>query len=332
MNTTGGTPGDLDVTHELVTAATVAAQAPSILNTQPWKWRIHAGLADLYADTRRQLPVIDGDGRLLTISCGAALHLARLALAAHGAAAEITLTPTPQDPFHLARVSISGRVQADDASRRQYEAIPHRHTDRSPLLDEPVAADAIAEFKRLVGEFSTWLHPLSRNEVLDLATATVQAQSDQLSDVATVRELDAWGGAHRPPGAGIPDTDIPAVYAHTSVPAPDLGHVDSLPVNDRYDDAAIYAILVGPDDRSAGWIRAGEALSAMWLCATERRIAVLPLAAAVEELATRQSLHRTLAGKGYAHLAVRLGIADPDQPGTPRTVRMPASATIKVFA
>jgi hypothetical protein len=200
------------------------------------------------------------------------------------------------------------------------------------LLDEPVAADAIAEFTRLVGEFFTGLYPLSRNEVLELATATVQAQSDQLGDVATLRELDAWGGAHRPPGAGIPDTDIPAVYAHTSVPAPDLGHVGSLPVNDRHDDAAIYAILVGPDDRSAAWIRAGQALDAMWLCATERRIAVLPLAAAVEELATRQSLHGTLAGRGYAHLAVRLGIADPDQPGTPRTDRMPASATIKVFA
>ncbi len=46
-------------------------------NTQPWRWRIADDRLDLYADQARRLDVIDPDDRLLTVSCGAALHHAR---------------------------------------------------------------------------------------------------------------------------------------------------------------------------------------------------------------------------------------------------------------
>jgi len=92
----------------------------------------------------------------------------------------------------------------------------------------------------------------------------------------------------------------------------------------------MYAILYGPNDEPASWIQAGRALSAMWLYAVAHNIAVLPLSAAVEETFTRQSLYRMLGGLGYAQLAVRLGIADPNQEATPHTPRLPASETITI--
>ncbi len=58
-------------------AAINAAQAPSIFNTQPWRWQIGPARLALHADRTRQLRIADPEGRLLAISCGAALHHAR---------------------------------------------------------------------------------------------------------------------------------------------------------------------------------------------------------------------------------------------------------------
>ena len=99
---------DAAATKMLTQAATTAARAPSIHNTQPWRWRIHGTVADLYADRGRWLRVGDPDRRMLTISCGAALHHARVALAATGAAIEVDLLPTASDNDHLARITVTG--------------------------------------------------------------------------------------------------------------------------------------------------------------------------------------------------------------------------------
>src|SRR5690606_32132752 len=68
----------------LTRAAHAAGMAPSVHNTQPWRWRVFPEWLELYADRSRQLGRADPEGRLMTISCGAALHHARVALAAEG--------------------------------------------------------------------------------------------------------------------------------------------------------------------------------------------------------------------------------------------------------
>ena len=72
------------VTQALTEAATTAGHAPSIHNTQPWRWRLTADQMDLYVERSRVLEVTDPDTRLATLSCGAALHHARVGLAARG--------------------------------------------------------------------------------------------------------------------------------------------------------------------------------------------------------------------------------------------------------
>src|SRR5690349_20755278 len=68
----------------LIAAAGAAGYAPSIHNTQPWHWRVSGDVMELSAEPDRQLPTTDPDGRLMVLSCGAALHHARTALAAEG--------------------------------------------------------------------------------------------------------------------------------------------------------------------------------------------------------------------------------------------------------
>lgn len=321
-----------DLVGALTTAATAAGLAPSIHNTQPWSWRIRRGVADLFADTRRQLQVADASRRLLTISCGAALHHARVCLAAAGVAVEVNLLPAAGDPFHLARVTVTGAVPASDADRGMCDAIPLRHTDRRPLLDEPVAADAVIAMRRLAVDYGAGLHPLDRAQVLSLADATRRAQADEIADSATRRELDSWTGSRRPAGTGVPDANIPEAATRSTVPSRDFGHVGVLPVADQGDSAATYAILYGLDDQPASWLRCGQALSAVWLYATQKGIAVLPLSAPIEELPTRQALHGILGGLGSAHLPLRLGMSDPAFPVPARTPRLPVNVTVTVLA
>ena len=76
-------------------------------------------------------------------------------------------------------------------------------------------------------------------------------------------------------------------------------------------------------------LRAGEALSAAWLTATEHGVAVLPFSAVVEAPATRTVLRRLLAGLGHPYLVIRLGLADPDHPGPPPTSRLAPAQTIE---
>ena len=55
------------VEEQLRFLAGYAILAPSIHNTQPWKFRIHGPTLDLYADRERALPVADPWERTLVI-------------------------------------------------------------------------------------------------------------------------------------------------------------------------------------------------------------------------------------------------------------------------
>src|SRR5215207_8758566 len=104
-------------------AATVALRAPSIFNTQPWRWRLDDGVAELRADRERQLHTVDPQGRLLTLSCGVALHHLRAALAASGTQVEVARLPEPGDPDLLARVRVTGKEPVTAAAMRHYESL-----------------------------------------------------------------------------------------------------------------------------------------------------------------------------------------------------------------
>ncbi len=82
----------------------VASKAPSVHNTQPWRWRGGGHTLELYADRTRQLARTDPLGRNLTISCGAALHHAQVAAGALGWGPAVIRHPDPDRPDLLARM------------------------------------------------------------------------------------------------------------------------------------------------------------------------------------------------------------------------------------
>src|SRR6266516_3526053 len=97
---------DAGIARRIVEAA---GAAPSIHNTQPWRFRVGGGdLLEVHGDPERMLWVADAHGRALHLSCGAALFNVRLAIRAAGAKPLVWPLPDPQgEPTLMAAVQLS---------------------------------------------------------------------------------------------------------------------------------------------------------------------------------------------------------------------------------
>jgi hypothetical protein len=308
-------------------ALTIAGLAPSVHNTQPWHWRIRPGALELWAERGRQLTAGDPDGRLLTLSCGAALHHAQVALAAQGYGTTVVPYPDPTHPDHLAHLSLSGPVPVTAASMRLYHAIGLRSTDRRPVTPLPVDENALLGITLAVQAEGCYLQPLRPDQAIELASTVAYAQETEAADEEWRAEMARWAGGNRPDGTGIPDANIPAEQPRTTVPERDFGRLGTLPVDDGHDRHAVYAILYGELDEPVDWLGAGRALSAAWLTATDHAVSVMPISAPIEVPATRQALRTQLAGLGYPYLVLRLGMTG-ERRGPAPTPRLDSTRTV----
>jgi len=317
---------DTQTQRALLQAADAARYAPSVHNTQPWRWVVRPDRLELFAAADRGLPVADPDRHLLLISCGAALHHARVALAAEGWQCRIE-RPAGEP---LAVLHPTGHGPVDPVAIRHFEQLRVRRTDRRTVGDDPVAPDVLDALVRVVEQAGARLHPLSRDQVIDLAVIVEQAAKAQGADDRLQAETSAWAGGDRAAGTGIPGPSLPRELPPTTVAERDFGTTGSLPAGTGHDNAATYAVLYGPGDDPADWLRAGEALDAVWLAATEHDVNLLPSSAPVEVPFTRHELRRLLGDVGNPYLVVRLGTQDPAHAGPAHTPRLPTTQVIEV--
>jgi hypothetical protein len=67
--------------------------APSLFNTQPWRFRLCPDRIEVHPDLGRRLIAHDPEDRELRIACGAALFNLRLAVHAQGITPVVTIDP-----------------------------------------------------------------------------------------------------------------------------------------------------------------------------------------------------------------------------------------------
>ncbi|MEU8233223.1 nitroreductase [Actinoplanes sp. NPDC048967] len=318
--------------RRLRAAARSALHAPSVFNSQPWSWRINGDTLLLYADRSRQLHSIDPDGRLLMISCGAALHHARTALAADGWSAEVECLPGAGHPDLLARIRLGAAVPPGPRTRRTAGAIRRRRTDRRPFGDRAVPENLLTRLRRCVELEGAYLHVVRQDQVPALAVACEHAAGAEHEDPAYLADLDRWTDRPAWRGDGVP-AGTAVRPALRRVPVRDFapGGTAGLVTGTGVDKGAAYVILFGSADQPGDLLRAGEALSALLLLATAEGLASATLSEAVEVSWPRLLLRDLLSGLGEPYLAVRLGyrVSGQPVPATPR--RFPAEA-IKVVA
>ena len=203
MNTV---PATLGLGSEEVTGLlATAGRAPSLHNSQPWRFRVLPDLIELWADPQRRLPAADPSGREQRLACGAALFNLRLALHGHGIRPLVT---TPNDPDHpdlLACIRYGGRKPPTPAQQQLLAAVPRRHTNRRPFTDEPITSTELSAMRRAALDEGAWLyvvnHPAQRATLSRLAA---HAHATQQANPAFLAEAAHWIAVEPGRPDGIP--------------------------------------------------------------------------------------------------------------------------------
>ncbi|MDQ7910419.1 nitroreductase family protein [Phytohabitans sp. ZYX-F-186] len=327
----GGFGAAADEATRLRAAAMAAGRAPSILNTQPWRWRLRGDELDLYAVRSRRVDSIDPEGRLLTVSCGAALHHARVALAAAGREPAVTRCPDPGDPDLLARMRVAGPHEVRPEDRDDERSIGRRRSDRRPFpATEPVPDETLAALEAAATGEGAWLHRVGPEQIAFLVTAGEGAASIQGRDEAYSSDLHAWTRRGHASGEGVPPETVVSP-TERRVPLRDFTLDGESLLEPGYGDDryAQYLIVATDGDRPLDWLRAGEAVSAVWLAATSRGLAGSAMSDVVEVPGARALLTGLLDRHGYPQLVLRFGL-DMQQRRPPASPRQPPASTIEI--
>ncbi|MGW4528290.1 Acg family FMN-binding oxidoreductase [Amycolatopsis sp. NPDC004378] len=303
---------DSDQVKSVIGAAVLA---PSTHNTQPWRFRCTPAGLELHADPDRALPVADADRRELLVSCGAALFNLRAAIHALGAHPATTLFPRRDDPTLLAVIGPFAARRPDPRMVQLADAIPRRHTNRTPFAPDGIPGSLVAELRHAAEVEQAWLPQLSAKQLERLRELVHKAHHAQVADPAFRREWDSWTARAPDCRDGVPE------YAAGATPSTNGGWVlrdfGSSP-RDRTDHSEPLVVVIGSfDDTPADRVRAGQAMQRVLLTATAAGFDASFVSQPVEVPVVRTELRALLGGGLWPQIVLRLGRGTP-VPWTPR--------------
>jgi nitroreductase len=319
-------------------AVDVAVRAPSIHNTQPWRWVFDGEALTLLADRSRQLRVADPSGHSLLISCGAAVVLTELGLRTAGWRVESVLFPDPDDRDVLARFRAVGREAPGEALQTQIEAALRRRSDRRPFSPEPVSAEEIERLGAATHADGVYADfPTQPDQQLDLAVAVSWADREE-RDQAYIEEMKQW---LRDPDVhatsdGIPLDTIPHVSAdhprHTDVPVRDFeaGVSGRLLIERDIDERPLIGVVFTDSDMPIDQLRSGGGMMRLMIEAELLGLTSCPLSQAVDLTALRGRLQGLMGWTDYPQMMLRIGHPTETTQAAPRTPRRATSDVLEV--
>jgi nitroreductase len=316
---------DSDTVHTVLSLAT---RAPSIHNSQPWRWRVGARSLHLYADTSKHLPNTDPDSRDLLLSCGLALHHCVVALAALGWQAKVHRFPNPAEPEHLAAIEVY-RHSASELDVTLAAAIPRRRTDRRHYSCWPVPAADIALMGARAARAGVMLR--QAESLPKLQHIVAQAVWQHATNHDYLEELTTWSGRYASL-AGVPARNTPQSDPTAPMPArlfagPALAQPPDI---DSAEDNAVVLALGTKDDSSLSRLRAGEATSLVLLTATALGLASCPVTEPLEIPETRDAVQADVFGiSGIPQMLLRIGWAPVNAEPLPSTPRRPLEDVVE---
>ncbi|MEV0293777.1 nitroreductase family protein [Nocardia sp. NPDC050710] len=307
----------------VLAAMRLASRAPSVHNTQPWRWRCDDTQLRLFRDTDRLLAATDPLGRQQVISCGTMLHHVRTAFAAQGWHTDTVRLPEPERPDLLATLTFRPWPDPPQGVRDRAGAIERRRTDRLPMLAPEGWSELVHAARMLVHPHDLELDSLDDSAGSRLAAASEQATAIRRYDMEYQTELHWWAGHSGvpegvPSNALISDAEVARVPVGRTFPsAPHSARRDDL------DDHARLLVLSTPSDSMLQWLHTGEALSALLLECTVAGLATCAMTHITELPASRKVIQEMLERPGVPQVVVRVGTAPADADDLPPTPRRP---------
>lgn len=289
-------------------AVDLACRAPSLHNSQPWRWIYTDGKLQLFGDHSRLLRAADPTGRQLHISCGAALDHLRVGLLGLRWNAEIHYEQRAVSPSLLATITFrhDGHPRSHDFD--MLTAIRRRRTDRRSFGVFEEIDDVVDSVAHDAAGWEVRVVVLNEAQRTGLTAATEATAAARRYDSEYQAELHWWAG-HSLKSGGIPATAL--VSGAGGVP---LGRKfpfrpDSpVEVGGPIDESSVVA-LGTPADARIDWLRAGQALSRVLLESTVRGAATCPLSHMTEVTVSRSVIGKLVPEIGVPQMLVRIGRA-----------------------
>lgn len=302
---------------ELRRVVELGTLAPSLHNSQPWRFVADGDHIDLYADRARAVPVVDPTGRQLIVSCGAALLHARLGVRILGRSCDVALLPDSSDPDLLARLTAGAGEPVTQEERTLAHAATSRYTHRGAFDLQPLPAAVVDSLRSAAVAEGAWLHPVARRD--DLVTVNVllnRAETIEQQDPAYWAELRSWVRRDETTGDGIPVAALPpdARESGTPVPLRQFTPGSDKPAGSAAEDPPPVehplVVVIGTDgDDAAAWLTAGMALGRVLLRAAAAGVQASPLGPGVDLASVRTGLRSALGLVGYPQMLLRMGYA-----------------------
>jgi nitroreductase len=306
-----------DREHRVLVAA--ASAAPSIHNTQPWRFVVGPRTIEVHADPARGLAVIDPSARALIISCGAAVLNLRIALAFLGRRARIRWLPNPAVPTHLATVDVIDAYSTRAIDRDLYGALRRRSSSRQPMTGRPLPAKLLNQLREAVRREGAALHVLSGEDADTLIAIASKADTAQRGDRAYREELGKWTTTDPARRDGVPATAFGAAPGPGQLPQRDFtrGGVAADRQEEAFEAAPTLAVVTTSADTVEDWLRTGMALQHLLLVATTHWLRAGFLTQPLELPAFRDQVRGLIDPHCMPQVVLRVGYG-PTPPRSPR--------------
>jgi nitroreductase len=305
---------------DLRRAAHAAIRAPSLHNSQPWRFRLRDGGIEVLADPARQLTAADNGGWAVRIACGAATFNARLALAVTGTPAQVVLRPPTTDPDVVARLTPGPPRPPTYREQDLFAAIPRRHSNRQPFWPHPVPSQTRAALIEAARAEGCWLDLLVGMTALT-GFAEIATSADRVlrRDAHYQAELAGWTHTDTAPD-GVPVTaGGPLPEPHDLLPQRPYGNRPR-PAGRDYEPEPLVAVLGTAADRPTDQITAGQALQRVLLTITDAGLTSSMMSQPIEVPAARDQLRRSLSRTGTPQMTLRIGYGTPGRPTARRNL------------
>jgi hypothetical protein len=327
-------PATMVDTEVIRDAVRLACRAPSLHNSQPWRWVVDGDTVSLFADPDRVVRATDSSGREALMACGAVLDHFRVAMAAAGYVANVDRFPNPNNHLHVASIDFTPLQFVTDGHRQRANAILLRRTDRLPFAALPDWDSFEAGLRDTVRSDRVRIDVVPDDRRRQLADASQLTESLRLYDSSYHAELEWWTAAFEV-SEGIPHSSLISAAESDRVDVgrtfPVTHHRERRPEVDE--DHAKVVVLSTYDDTPHSVLRCGELLSAVLLDATMIGLATCTLTHITEVPASRAIVADLIGHSSQdvtPQVLIRIGRAPSIEDVPPPTPRRPLDDVLEV--
>ncbi len=296
-----------------------AILAPSMHNTQPWRFRFRHRTVEVHKDPNRELAAEDPHGRMTLIGVGAAVLNLRVAAASLGLTSTVSAVQDVDRPNVVAEVTVESAASEPVDPAPLFPYLSRRRTNRHPYADRPVPTEARQELGLAAaheGALLEWIDDAGRARwLLELATDADIAEAD---DPRRIAERQLWVGGQRTRD-GVPSSALGPRPSARPAPVRDLAvdPADQVREPAEFERRPTLAVMWTARDDPPAWLVAGQALQRVMLVATANGLATSFLNQPIEHADLRWLIRDPSSGWVEPQIVLRFGYG-PEVPSTPR--------------